>query len=506
MLLQQNENYIKYLMKFHFSILIFSLLILMQACIGTDIIEDVTISETFTQIEIELPGSSPEVFVNQSFTLTVIFLDDNGQVVSGANIDWLSTNTEVAVVDGNGQVSTLQTGQTDIIATSGSYSDTLALNVVNNPDQITTVSIATAQNQSSLLIGDTLRVSATLRNAEDEIIENQEGLTWTSSNEQILTIDQNGLITAVSDGQATVQAEIMGIQSDELLISVTVNPDALAEIELQTSTNRIEIGENLQFTARGLNGLGNELTGLTFTWESDNTDVLSIDQNGLTQALTGGVAQVTASVDGFKSAPFEVTVVDVNQVTSLVISTPSNALLVGETIQLTALASNANGDPINPPSITWQSSNTALLTVDASGLATANDVGTVQVSAIVDGVTSNILTFSINPDQNNMSRSGNFVGVNGYRVTGDATIQSENGVVSLDFASNFSTSNGPGLYVYLSNQPNSINGGFEVGALKNTSGAQTYSLPASVEVNDFNFVLIFCKPFRLPFGNAEFEE
>lgn len=78
---------------------------------------------------------------------------------------------------------------------------------------------------------------------------------------------------------------------------------------------------------------------------------------------------------------------------------------------------------------------------------------------------------------------------------------------------NFTSTNGPNLYVYLSGDPaprNSAqlheNGDFEVGRLKGNIGNQNYALPSSVDLSKFKSVVIYCKQFHVVFGSATLAE
>lgn len=67
--------------------------------------------------------------------------------------------------------------------------------------------------------------------------------------------------------------------------------------------------------------------------------------------------------------------------------------------------------------------------------------------------------------------------------------------LTLELQEDFSSSNGPGLFIYLTNNGTSIAGGIEVGELQSSTGADSYSLPQGVTLSQFDQVLIYCKPF-----------
>lgn len=60
----------------------------------------------------------------------------------------------------------------------------------------------------------------------------------------------------------------------------------------------------------------------------------------------------------------------------------------------------------------------------------------------------------------------------------------------------------PGLYVYLSNNPNSINGAKEIGRVRIFNGAHNYQI-SNTGINDYKYILYWCKPFSVKVGHGE---
>lgn len=478
--------------------------LILHGCIGTDVRPDTLAPTDLSQVEI-LGLNDSQVFINQSINLSARFTNAQGEEVS-TTFDWSSTNPAVAVIDGNGVLSTLSLGQTTIIASAQGTRDSMQIEVINNPEAVAEIAIQTPESQSSLLIGESFTIEANIMNADGESVPNTE-LTWISSDTTVATVDPTGLVQALATGQTLIHAEFMGITSNDLLITVVTDNTQIASITLNAPTDQIEIGEEFTFTAVARNNEGNAIDGLSFEWSSSDSEVLSIDENGLATGLSAGEATVTAQSGDIKSQPLSVRVIDVNQVANVSISAPSNSLEVGDNLQFSATATNAQGNAVDINNIIWQSNQPALMTIDESGLATALASGTVQVTAVVDEVTSNTLTVAISEPSMTASRSGDFQGQNGYRTEGTAVLRIlEDGTsLSLDLQENFGASNGPGLFVYLSNSRTSVGGGIELGPLQSNAGAQSYAVPAGVSLTQYNFVLIFCRPFSVPFGAAELE-
>lgn len=75
-------------------------------------------------------------------------------------------------------------------------------------------------------------------------------------------------------------------------------------------------------------------------------------------------------------------------------------------------------------------------------------------------------------------------------------------ILSLDDSYRASSSL-PGLYLYLTNNPNSPEDGYEVGEVTVFAGAHSYNLPSSINLMDYKYLLYWCKPFRVKVGDAQ---
>lgn len=88
------------------------------------------------------------------------------------------------------------------------------------------------------------------------------------------------------------------------------------------------------------------------------------------------------------------------------------------------------------------------------------------------------------------------------QVTGNARIYLVNEKYQLALE-DFKTSNGPDLKVYLSKEQNPVNF-VNLGSLKSTSGNQLYDIPATVNVKDYMYALIYCQQYSHLFGYTQF--
>lgn len=106
------------------------------------------------------------------------------------------------------------------------------------------------------------------------------------------------------------------------------------------------------------------------------------------------------------------------------------------------------------------------------------------------------------PENAVLKYSGNFMqGPYGNNINGKAEIFEKNGVFSLVFNENFSTSNGPDLYVYVSKEQQPLQF-ISLGKLKSVNGGQTYSFPSAVNFEEYKYVVVHCQQYNHLFSYA----
>ena len=184
-----------------------------------------------------------------------------------------------------------------------------------------------------------------------------------------------------------------------------------------------------------------------------------------------------------------------------------DSLAVGDSFVFTADFFNEFGRRADDP-INWQSSDPAVIGITEAGLATALTEGNVLIYASVGTVRDSVMVNSGNTTSEIEDlRTGTFQGLRNYRVEGVMTLRDTGNELELTFGTDFRASNGPGLFVYLSNSGTSVTGGIELGSLQSNSGMQTYVISKNdAQLNTYSHVVIYCKPFGVSFGFGEFED
>jgi hypothetical protein len=192
------------------------------------------------------------------------------------------------------------------------------------------------------------------------------------------------------------------------------------------------------------------------------------------------------------------------------ITNPLDSIAVGDTYQMEAMFTNNVGKE-EMREITWSSSDTGILTVDENGLVTAVEKGTAEVKALVelDGKPSIEDTNTIVVDEETVvtddTKSGTLVTTSSYKLEGSFTISETDNKLTITFNSDYEASTAlPGLYVYLGNNPSSLSNALEIGAVNVFDGEHTYEIP-NVNINTYQYLLYWCKPFNVKVGQGEIE-
>jgi len=188
----------------------------------------------------------------------------------------------------------------------------------------------------------------------------------------------------------------------------------------------------------------------------------------------------------------------------LSISSEISSIKVGESVTFTADYFNNVGE-LEEVDINWSSSDEAIISIDNDGIATANTEGTVFIYAAAQNLKDSLEVEAGSETTSLNARMASFQGSSSYNVSGDAVLDEIDGFLKLKFEDNFSASSGPGLHVYLSNYSSGVNGGVDLGELKANSGEQEYNIPTNVNLNTYDFIIIYCQPFEVTFGYGELD-
>ena len=329
-----------------------------------------------------------ELFLGESFVLNANALPENS---TAKYIRFYSENPEIASVTQDGTVNAVNAGETRIFAESadGGFSVFCAVRVLPPKDTIEIIRLN--KNELNLQIGDTEQLFC-------EIVSKRElNLIWTSDDSDIASVNESGLVKAISAGSAVIWVRTEdGTLSDSCLVTVTEPYVPVTGIELNKTYMELEQWEWDYLSATVLPTNANNKA---FTWVSSNQSVAVAEPDGRVIGVAPGEADIFAVTDeGGFIASCKVKVKSFFQNVTDVIVEPSELYLsVGEERTLTVKILPEEAGNKN---VYWISGNSAVVSVNQKGEIKALSIGTAVVTAVAEdgGITgSAVITVKAAP-------------------------------------------------------------------------------------------------------------
>ncbi|MBC6411214.1 MAG: Ig-like domain-containing protein [Ekhidna sp.] len=360
-----------------------------------------------------------------------------------------------------------------------------------------TLRIDNAVSEIEFRVSGTYPLSAIYTDDTGEPAEVQ--ISWVSSDDKILSLNEKGLATANAEGTATITASYDGLEDTEV-IEVLASREMISISGLST----IRVGNSVLFTANYLD-LNGQTTTMSPEWSSSNKTIATVDEGGRVTAVAEGMVDITAS---FGNASSTVTIKVVNESVmmdpEIQITKFASFMEVGEQFTFEASYINTSGVVDGMAAITWSSSSPAVLSIDKNdGAATANAEGTATITAAYQSISS---TVDVTVEASAVTeRSGSLMGT-GYSIEGDFVLsKNEDGDVILTIT-NYKP-DGPGPFFYLSNinEQKRVDG-INLGKAK-TRGNITINvsdIDSNVELFTYNYLIVWCDPFNTRLGFGEF--
>ncbi len=315
-------------------------------------------------------------------------------------------------------------------------------------------------------------------------------VVWESQTEELVNFDENQFLKPVNNTS--------NLREKAVITAKVYNTEDLLNTGESTNTaNKFTVKENAMPIA--------ELESpISFFMARVSITVITKENLGITDEAEG----LEAVIEGFpEKLEF------IQTITSLDVADNDIPLFRAQFI-------NFKLQQIDVP-ITWSTSDESILTVDDDGVPSPISKGTVTVTASVSGENtqsgeaisvSKALEVSdqtvviAEPDPVPVQRiigSGDFQGLTGYSAAGGFEIIEENtNPLTIEFSSNFDTGRVPDLVLYLSNSTRTNAGALFISETVSNQGAQIFELPEATNIDDYEFVLLYCRAFNVPVGFA----
>ena len=347
---------------------------LVVACAIAACGESVEPREPVTAVEVTPPTAT--LGVGATLPIAARVIGTGGEELGDRELFWNTSDSAVALVDGNGVVTAVSSGTAQIAASSEGKSGIVAVTVVPTPVS----SVVVLPTQLTIGVAATSRIQAQTLDANGLPLTGRPVL-WASGTEQVATVDDAGVVTGVSVGSATITAASEGKSATA---QVTVTPGAPATLTISPSSLAIGIGGTGQFTATVRDVSGAVIPGAPVTW-SISGGAASISANGLVTGLAGGTSTVTATSGSASSTATVIVSAAPPPVASVVVVPSAPSVNVGATVQLTASTFDASGNLLTGRVVSWSTSNALVASVSSTGLVTGLLPGTATITATSEG-------------------------------------------------------------------------------------------------------------------------
>ena len=214
--------------------------------------------------------------------------------------------------------------------------------------------------ESSIIISGTVSMNKTseriaVGRTSQLLALTDETVTWRSSNNNVATVDQNGLVTAVTEGNATITARTAS--GKEVTCDVTVTEAVhISEVYLKKTT--LEMKNRTSETLEIVINPADTTDDKTVTWSSNDEHVVTVNQSGTVTAKGEGQATITAQVGNF-TVTCDVTVGPAATVEEMVSSNKYNLALRKDTVVYPEVA-EGNKNYLNDGALTMNGNHCAL--------------------------------------------------------------------------------------------------------------------------------------------------
>ncbi|MCH6236797.1 Ig-like domain-containing protein [Cognataquiflexum rubidum] len=347
---------------------------------------------------------------------------------------WSSANPTIATVSSNGLVSAVSEGTTIITARTqdGNFTGTSTITVNPNTSTIAVTGISISPNTLSVTVGSSQQIIATVspNNASNKSI------TWSSSNPSVAGVNSGGMVTGLTVGSSIITARTLDGNFTSSS-AITVNPNtssisigsftlvnagtatdiatlvngtnlSLSQIQnlslnFRINTNPSLVGSVFISLTGPINASRTE-NGAPYTLFGDSNgnyngrtlplgtyNLSAIPYSGSNRSGTAGPS-TTITFSIVESAPI--------RVSGISVSPAAVSIIIGELKQISATITPSNSSNKN---VIWSSSNTAVATVNSSGLVLGLALGDADISA--------------------KSEDGDFISISKINVLGDNSSQ-----------------------------------------------------------------------------------
>ena len=294
-------------------------------------------------------------------------------------IIWTSLDRNIATISNNGVVTGINHGKTKVIATAvdGTYK---IIDVNVSEESIAIEKISINEKSLSLNIGESKIITTKIKPSN----ATNKKISWTSSDSNIVKVNDSGIAMGVSSGQAVITASInegdslakIPVTVTEKVISVNVN-----DVSISSARVAIDVGSSSSIKA---NINPRNATNQKLIWKSGNDKIATVS-DGMIYGKSEGTTMVSVTTEDANITKSILVMVNAVPLKAIALNKEKIEIGAESQVQLIVSYTPSNATYKN---ITWTSSDSNIAIVDENGLVTTKHKG----SAIITAKSSNGLT------------------------------------------------------------------------------------------------------------------
>ena len=314
---------------------------------------------------INLNETDKKLLKNETLDLSVTYNPED--TTDDKTVEWSSTDETVAKVE-DGKVTTLASGTTYIKAKVGDKEASCKVSVI-----VPLTGIKLNKESVTLLKGQTDTLITTFAPEDTTFVGKA---SYKSSDESIITVNKDGKITAIKEGEATVTATVKDGENEfSATCEITVNEIPLNTITIDKKDFELNVSESEKLNV--IFEPENTTDDKTIEWSSSDESIVSVDSEGVVTAKAEGTAFITAKV-GEKETQVTITV-KIIPVKAISLEGTATLANIGDIIDIKLTVNPTNATYAD--SIKYTSSNSDIIMVKEDGTIIAKGAGKAILTA-----------------------------------------------------------------------------------------------------------------------------
>ena len=344
--------------------------------------------------------------VGTKLALVATIRDQSNNIMTGKAVTWTSSNTAIATIDSTGLTTGIAPGTVTFTASNAGLSGTATVTEV-----AVIGSVGVTPAVATLNVGTKLALSATVRDQSNNVMTGKP-VTWTSSNPAIATIDSTGTTSGIAAGAVTFTATVAGVSGTSSVTVAALPPGTVsnlavaavndtsatltftevsdgaggaAAVDVRFAPAPIQWGAATSVTRGTCASVAGTTVGSTLTCTvlgltpgtAYNFELVAFRGTLNVNAVFGNQSNIAAATTTTTTVP---------TVASVTVTPATATSNVGAKLALVATVKDKNNNVMTGKPVTWISSNSAMATVDSTGMTTGIAPGSVTFTASVGGV------------------------------------------------------------------------------------------------------------------------